>query len=168
MTGLMERLDDLPRPAWIALVVVSFVVFWPIGLALLIYLKWSGRMFCSRSRYGQWYGADCREVRRAAREEWRAFKRRARRGAAQEVEKSLHGGLFLARRDERAGPLDDFDVHDEPIRPRSLAPMSVAATRRNVARSASTRNVALQSAPSCCRAASPTGSPARGTRCATI
>ncbi len=81
MTGLMERLDDLPKPAWIALLVVSFIVFWPIGLALLIYLKWSGRMFCSRSgRYGQWYGADCREERRAAREEWRAFKRRARWG----------------------------------------------------------------------------------------
>ena len=50
MTGsLMERLDDIPKPAWIALLVVSFILFWPIGLALLIYLKWSGRMFCSRS-----------------------------------------------------------------------------------------------------------------------
>src|SRR6267154_1129852 len=59
MTGLMERLDDIPRPAWIALVVVSFIVFWPIGLALLIYLKWSGRMFCSRyGRYGHWSGHD--------------------------------------------------------------------------------------------------------------
>ena len=54
MTGLMEKLDDMPRPAWIALVVVSFIVFWPIGLALLIYLKWSGRMFCSRhARWGR-------------------------------------------------------------------------------------------------------------------
>jgi hypothetical protein len=35
--------DDIPRP-WIALVVVSFIVFWPIGLALLICPKWSGRM----------------------------------------------------------------------------------------------------------------------------
>jgi hypothetical protein len=77
MTGLLERLDDLPKPAWIALLVVSFVVFWPIGLALLIYLKWSGRMFCSRhGRYGQWYGSDSRD----AREEWRAWKRRARWG----------------------------------------------------------------------------------------
>ena len=63
MTGLMERLDDIPRPAWIALVVVSFIVFWPIGLALLIYLKWSGRMFCSRhGRYGHWSGPDGREA----------------------------------------------------------------------------------------------------------
>ena len=81
MTGFMERLDDIPRPAWIALVVVSFILFWPIGLALLIYLKWSGRMFCSRhGRYGQWYGPEGREARREAREEWRAWKRRHRWG----------------------------------------------------------------------------------------
>ena len=85
MTGLMERLDDIPKPAWIALLVVSFILFWPIGLALLIYLKWSGRMFCSRhGRYGHWYGAEDRsggrEVRREAREEWRAWKRRSRWG----------------------------------------------------------------------------------------
>ena len=65
MTGLMERLDDIPRPAWIALVVLGFIVFWPVGLALLIYLKWSGRMFCSRQgRYGRWYGADGRDMGR--------------------------------------------------------------------------------------------------------
>jgi hypothetical protein len=79
MTGLMERLDDIPRPAWIALVVVSFILFWPIGLGLLIYLKWSGRMFCSR-RYGQWYGAEGRDARREARDDWRAWKRRQRWG----------------------------------------------------------------------------------------
>ena len=80
MTGFMERLDDIPRPAWIALVIVSFILFWPIGLALLIYLKWSGRMFCSRHGYGRWYGPDGREARREAREEWRAWKRRQRWG----------------------------------------------------------------------------------------
>ena len=79
MTGLMERLDDIPKPAWIALLVVSFILFWPIGLALLIYLKWSGRMFCSR-RYGHWSGPDSREARREAREEWRSWKRRHRWG----------------------------------------------------------------------------------------
>jgi hypothetical protein len=79
MTGLMERLDDIPRPAWIALVVVSFILFWPIGLALLIYLKWSGRMFCSR-RYGHWSGPEGRENRREAREQWRAWKQRQRWG----------------------------------------------------------------------------------------
>jgi len=77
MGGLVERLDDIPRPAWIALVVLGFIVFWPVGLALLIYLKWSGRMFCGYHRFGHWEGPD---ARRAAREEWRAFKRNARWG----------------------------------------------------------------------------------------
>ena len=81
MTGLMERLDDIPRPAWIALVVVSFIVFWPVGLALLIYLKWSGRMFCSRhGRYGHWSGPDGRSAGREARDEFRAWRRRHRWG----------------------------------------------------------------------------------------
>ena len=82
MTGLMERLDDIPRPAWIALVVLGFIVFWPIGLALLIYLKWSGRMFCSRhARWGHWNTPDGRaEGGRAAREEFRAWRRRHRWG----------------------------------------------------------------------------------------
>ena len=72
MTGLMERLDDIPKPAWIALLVVSFILFWPIGLALLIYLKWSGRMFCSRhGRYGHWSGPD----RHDARDAWRSRHR---------------------------------------------------------------------------------------------
>jgi len=82
MNGLLEKLDDLPRPAWIALVVLGFIVFWPVGLALLIYLKWSGRMFCSHRGYGRWYGPEERDaVRsewRARREEWRAWKRRSR------------------------------------------------------------------------------------------
>jgi hypothetical protein len=77
MGGLLERLDDLPRPAWIALVVLGFIVFWPVGLALLIYLKWSGRMF-GYHRYGQWCSPDNRDQRRAMREEWRTWKRRAR------------------------------------------------------------------------------------------
>ena len=37
--GLIDKIDDIGKPAWIALMVLSFIVFWPIGLALLIYLK---------------------------------------------------------------------------------------------------------------------------------
>jgi len=81
MGGLVERLDDIPRPAWIALVVLSFIVFWPVGLALLIYLKWSGRMFgFHRGCYGHWSSPEGRDARRSAREEWRSFKRSARWG----------------------------------------------------------------------------------------
>jgi hypothetical protein len=48
MSDVVAKLDDLGRPAWIALMVVGFVVFWPVGLGILAYLIWSGRMACSR------------------------------------------------------------------------------------------------------------------------
>jgi hypothetical protein len=41
---LAAKLDDLGNPAWIALTVVSFVVWWPLGLIVLGYLVGSGRM----------------------------------------------------------------------------------------------------------------------------
>lgn len=49
-------LDQRGKGAWIALMVVSFIVFWPLGLALLAYMIWSKRMFgksCRRSRDGE-------------------------------------------------------------------------------------------------------------------
>ena len=48
MSDVVARIDDFGRPAWIALMVVSFIVFWPLGLAILAYLLWSGRMACGR------------------------------------------------------------------------------------------------------------------------
>jgi len=85
MYAVMDRLDDLPKPALIALVVIGFIVFWPVGLALLVYMIWSGRMFCGRhGRYGRWYTPEerdaAREEWRARREEWRDWKRRHRWG----------------------------------------------------------------------------------------
>lgn len=44
--ALVEKLDDLGKPAWIGLMVVGFIVFWPVGLGILAYLIWSGRMAC--------------------------------------------------------------------------------------------------------------------------
>ncbi len=38
-------LDERGKWAWIAAVVVSLIVFWPVGLALLAYMIWSKRMF---------------------------------------------------------------------------------------------------------------------------
>ncbi len=55
MTEMVAKLDDWGLPAWIAVMVLGFVVFWPIGLAILAYLIWSGRMGCSRTaRWGGW------------------------------------------------------------------------------------------------------------------
>ncbi|SEM43276.1 Protein of unknown function [Loktanella fryxellensis] len=38
-------LDARGRGAWIAAMVAGFVVFWPVGAALLAYMIWSKRMF---------------------------------------------------------------------------------------------------------------------------
>ncbi len=46
-------LDARGKGAWIAAMVLGFILFWPIGLAILAYMIWSKRMFtgsCDSSR----------------------------------------------------------------------------------------------------------------------
>ena len=44
-------LDQRGKGAWIAAMVLGFILFWPIGLALLAYMLWSRRLSgCSTSR----------------------------------------------------------------------------------------------------------------------
>jgi len=38
-------LDARGKAAWIAAVVLGFILFWPVGLAILAYMIWSKRMF---------------------------------------------------------------------------------------------------------------------------
>lgn len=38
-------LDGFGRPGWIAAMVVGFIVFWPVGLAILAYMIWGKNMF---------------------------------------------------------------------------------------------------------------------------
>jgi len=56
MNEMVMKLDEWGRPAWIGLMVISFILFWPIGLAVLAFLLWSGRMGCgwSGSRKSNW------------------------------------------------------------------------------------------------------------------
>jgi len=49
---LTNRFDGLPKGARIALMIGGFIIFWPVGLAILAYLIWSGEMSCSR-RHGR-------------------------------------------------------------------------------------------------------------------
>ena len=46
-----DWLDDRGRLAWIAVMVIGFVLFWPAGLALLFYMIWSKRMGCNWGRH---------------------------------------------------------------------------------------------------------------------
>jgi hypothetical protein len=64
MAEIAAKIDDLGKAAWIGLMVLAFILFWPAGLALLAYLIWSGRMGCwkrngfeeMRRARGRWYG----------------------------------------------------------------------------------------------------------------
>lgn len=43
-------LDGKGKGAWIAAMVLGFVFFWPVGLAILAYMIWSNRMFSKSCR----------------------------------------------------------------------------------------------------------------------
>jgi hypothetical protein len=58
MSEVVAKLDDLGQPAWIAVMVLSFILVWPVGLAVLAYLLWSGRMGSCARRDG--WGEDPR------------------------------------------------------------------------------------------------------------
>jgi uncharacterized protein DUF2852 len=100
MIGVIARIDDLGKPAWIVLMVLGFIVYWPIGLAILAYIIWSGRM-------GMWSGSmGCgRHGGRGDVEEWRQRaiervnrmaehweRRRARREERRQRWGGPHGG----------------------------------------------------------------------------
>ena len=46
MQHVITTLDDYGKPAWITAMVLGFIVWWPIGLGILGYSIWSGRMGC--------------------------------------------------------------------------------------------------------------------------
>jgi len=43
---ITAKLDEFGKPAWIALIILGFMAFWPVGLAILAFTLWSGRMGC--------------------------------------------------------------------------------------------------------------------------
>ena len=56
---MLSRLDEIGRPAWVLATVLAFWMFWPLGLATLGYLAWTGRLkslATGRGRNpGQWF-----------------------------------------------------------------------------------------------------------------
>ncbi|WP_029353232.1 DUF2852 domain-containing protein [Bosea sp. 117] len=52
---LTQKLDSFGKPAWIALTVLGFMAWWPLGLAVLAFSIGSGRMGCSSRRgFAHW------------------------------------------------------------------------------------------------------------------
>jgi hypothetical protein len=70
MNAAIERMDDIGRPAWLVLMVLGFIVFWPIGLAILAYILWSGRMGCG------WHRRDVEQWRERTAARWERKRER--------------------------------------------------------------------------------------------
>jgi len=51
---IVTMLDELGKPAWIALTILGFMIWWPLGLAVMTCLIWSGNMRCCGFGFGDW------------------------------------------------------------------------------------------------------------------
>jgi hypothetical protein len=71
---VVAKLDELGKPAWIALMILGFLIWWPLGLATLAFIAGSGRMSSSGSMM-RWYGAA--DPMRSAGTWWQPSPRRS-------------------------------------------------------------------------------------------
>jgi hypothetical protein len=53
---IVAKLDELGKPAWIALMILGFCIWWPLGLATLAFIIGSGRMSCWKGAVNRWPG----------------------------------------------------------------------------------------------------------------
>jgi hypothetical protein len=62
---LVATLDDYGKPAWIAATIFGFIVWWPIGLGVLAYQIWSGRMGCcgNKKDWREYFNDEARRFR---------------------------------------------------------------------------------------------------------
>ena len=52
---ITAKLDEFGKPAWIVLIVLGFWAWWPLGLTVLAFTIWSGRMGCGHyGSYDRW------------------------------------------------------------------------------------------------------------------
>ena len=67
-------LDARGKGAWIAAMVLGFVFFWPVGLALLFYMIWSKRMFTSCNRKSNVLRSGMNTIRPSGNSAFDAYK----------------------------------------------------------------------------------------------
>ena len=53
-------LDQRGKWAWIAAMVLGFILFWPVGLALLAYMIWGKQMFARSCGHRRHHDVTCR------------------------------------------------------------------------------------------------------------
>jgi hypothetical protein len=52
--AIAAKLDEFGKPAWIALMILGFFAWWPLGLVILAFMIGSGRMGCSHHGMSRW------------------------------------------------------------------------------------------------------------------
>src|SRR4051812_8708129 len=111
-------LDDMGKPAWIALTIVSFFVWWPLGLVVLGYLAGSGRMFrCWNSRGG----AEWRSRMQEQAAQWCGPRGNGGRGGMRQGMRSSGNHAFYENPEENPRRLqeEEGEVQEvlDPLRP---------------------------------------------------
>lgn len=115
MSGLVQRLDDWGKPAWITAMVIGFVVFWPIGLLILFYLFRSGRMGCNATNQSWSEGKAAWMDRKIERmkdkmSHWQQVRERAFGGSAPSGFQPTGNAAFDEYRSETLRRLEDEAV----------------------------------------------------------
>jgi hypothetical protein len=80
-------LDERGKFAWIAVMVLGFVFFWPAGLAILAYMIWSKRMFTNSCRSARRSGHAMSHLRPTGNSAFDAYKADTLRRLEDEQEK---------------------------------------------------------------------------------
>lgn len=120
-------LDERGKGAWIAAMVLGFIFFWPVGLALLFYMIWSKRMFSkscsparSNARYAKHamkssgnsafdaYKADTLRRLEEEQDNFEAFLERLR-----EAKDKAEFDQFMDERAKKSAPDTDDDTEDK-------------------------------------------------------
>src|SRR5579863_1763002 len=104
MTSIAARLDDIGKPAWIGLIIPSFIVFWPLGFIVHGYVIGSRRMSCGIDGRDRWQRHMGRMQRRMDRMQQKAERWWGPRAAASS---SSGNRAFDEYRDETLRRLED-------------------------------------------------------------
>jgi hypothetical protein len=128
---LAAKLDDLGSPAWIALTVVGFLIWWPLGLVALGYLVGSGRMAhltgCGARRWqqqaqgnpGGWWGMQSGSSGNRAFDEYRTETLRR----LEEEQREFKAFLDRLRHAKDKAEFDEF-MAERSRRPQSPPPQA--------------------------------------------
>lgn len=95
---IVAKMDEWGLTAWVIVMIAGFIIFWPIGLALLGYLIWSGRMGRKKAgRCGQWYNTD----NATGRQSWGGFGGKAASSGNHAFDEYREHTLARLEEDER-------------------------------------------------------------------